>query len=348
MFLCVYFQNGLIYLAFRDCRYYYEKIMKAIVYSKYGSLDVLNLEEVPKPFPLDGEVLVRIHASSINDWDWGLVEGKPFVNRLLFGLFKPKLGIPGCDMAGTVETVGKNVSQFKAGDKVFGDLSACFFGTFAEYVCAPENALALMPKNMTFVQAASIPQAAMLAAQGLIDAGHITNGQKILINGAGGGVGTFALQIAKTYNAELTGVDKAEKLDMLRSIGFDHVIDYKKEDFTKNGLQYDLILDVKTNRPVFAYCRALKTGGTYVTVGGAMSRILQLLFLKSCIARLVKKTMRIAVLKQNKDLTYIGKLFTEGKLKPVIDGPFPLEDFRAAFMRYSEAAHKGKVVFTHL
>lgn len=242
--------------------------MKAIVFTKYGTPDVLELKEVDKPIPKDDEVLIKVCAVSINDWDWGLLQGD-FINRLLSGLLKPKKKILGSDIAGRIEAVGKNVKQFQPGDEVFGDLSGQW-GGFAEYVCARENALALKPASMTFEEAAAIPQAAMLAIQGLRDKGQIQSGQKLLINGAGGGVGTFAIQIAKLYDVEVTGVDSSGKLDMLRSMGFDHVIDYTQEDFTKNGQRYDLILDVKTNRSMLDYMRALSPNGIYVTVGGSM------------------------------------------------------------------------------
>lgn len=223
--------------------------MKAVVFTRYGSPDVLELKEVDKPISKDDEVLIKIHAVSINDWDMGALDGTSFVNRLIFGLLKPKIRILGSDIAGRIEAVGKNVLKFKAGDDVFGDLSGRW-GGFAEYVCAGENALALKAPGMTYEQAAAIPQAAMLAVQGLCDKGRIAPGQKLLINGAGGGVGTFAIQIAKQYGVEVTVVDAPGKLDLLRSLGADHVIDYTREDFTKNGQAYDLILDVKTTRSV--------------------------------------------------------------------------------------------------
>ena len=209
--------------------------MKAIVLHKYGSPDVLKLEEVQKPTPKDNEVLVKIQAASVNDWDWGLIRGKPFYIRLLCGLLKPKINIPGVDIAGQVEVVGKNVKKFQPGDEVYGDLSESGFGAFAEYVCARENALILKPASMSFKEAAAIPHAAMLAVQGLVDKGQIQQGHKLLINGAGGGVGTFGVQIAKLSGVEVTGVDSSGKLNMMRSMGFDRVIDYTQEDFTKNG-----------------------------------------------------------------------------------------------------------------
>jgi NADPH:quinone reductase-like Zn-dependent oxidoreductase len=320
--------------------------MKAIVYTKYGPPDVLQLKEVEKPTPKDNEVLIKVHAASVNDWDWGLLRGKPFVNRLLFGLLKPKTKILGCDIAGQVEAVGRNVKQFQPGDEVFGDLSACGFGAFAEYVCALENALALKPPSMTFDEAAAIPQAAMLALQGLRDIGQLQPGKKLLINGAGGGVGTFSVQIAKLYGVEVTGVDSSGKLDMLRSMGFDHVIDYTQEDFTKNGQCYDLILDVKTNRSTFDYTRALSPNGMYVTVGGSMTRLFQALFLGPWISMISKKKIRIVGFKQNKDLAYMNELFEAGKVKPVIDGPYTLSEVPEAIRYFGEGKHKGKVIIT--
>lgn len=318
--------------------------MKALVYYKYGGPEVLQLTEVDKPSPNDYEVLVKVVAVSLNDWDFGLLQGD-FVNRMLNGLFKPKRKILGSDIAGVVESVGKKVTRFNTGDEVYGDLSGRW-GGFAQYVCAPEKALAFKPAAMSFIDAASIPQAAMLAVQGLVDIGKIQDGQKILINGAGGGVGTFGVQIAKLYDVEITGVDSAAKLDMLKNLGFDHVIDYTKEDFTKNGWQYDLILDAKTNRSMFDYERSLSANGAYVTVGGSMRRLLQALIFRSWISMTRKKHIRIVALKTNKDLKYMNELFETGKIKPVIDGPYKLEQFSEAFRLFANAEHKGKVVLT--
>lgn len=318
--------------------------MKAIVYTKYGTPDVLELKEIDKPIPKDNEVLIKVYAVSLNDWDLGLLQGD-FINRLLNGLRKPKIKVLGSDIAGRIEAVGKNVKQFQPGDEVFGDLSGRW-GGLAEYVCAPENALALKPASMTFGQAAAIPQAAMLAVQGLRLGGQLQVGQKVLINGAGGGVGTFAVQIAKLYGVEVTGVDSSEKLDMLRAMGFDHVIDYRQEDFTKNGQYYDLILDVKTNRSVFDYTRVLSSNGIYVTVGGSLVRLLQALFLAPWISMISKKRIRIVALKANKDLAYMIALFEAGKVKPVIDGPYKLEQVPEAFRIFGKGDHKGKVVIT--
>lgn len=316
--------------------------LKAIVYTKYGGPEVLQIKEIEKPSPKDDEVLIKVYAVSINDWDFGLLGGD-FINRLLNGLLKPKRKILGSDIAGRIEAVGKNVTRFKTGDEVYGDLSS-YWGGFAEYTCAREKSLALKPAAMSFEEAAAIPQAAMLAVQGLIDKGKIHPGQKLLINGAGGGVGTFAVQIAKLYGVEITAVDSAGKLNLLRSIGFDHVIDYTKEDFTGNGRCYDLILDVKTNRSMFDYTRALCPNGTYVSVGGSMGRLLQALILGPWISMMSKKHIRIVALKTNKDLLYMNELFEAGKIKPVIDGPYELNSFAEAFRLFAKAEHKGKVV----
>jgi NADPH:quinone reductase-like Zn-dependent oxidoreductase len=318
--------------------------LKALVYTKYGGPEVLQVREIEKPFPKDHEVLIKVQAVSINDWDWGLIQGD-FVNRMLNGFFKPKKKIPGSDIAGVIESVGKEVKLFQAGDEVYGDLSGQW-GGMAEYVCAQENAIALKPRGMSFMEAAAIPQAAMLAVQGLLDEGQMQPGQKILINGAGGGVGTFGIQIAKQLGVEVTGVDRAEKLDMMRSLGFDHVIDYTREDFTRNGQCYDLILDVKTNRSVFDYSRALRPHGKYVTVGGSMFRLLHAFILKPWISMVSKKQIRIVVLKPNKDLGYINGLYEAGKIKPVIEGPYQLDESAKAFTMFSKGVHKGKIVIT--
>jgi NADPH:quinone reductase-like Zn-dependent oxidoreductase len=317
--------------------------MKAIVFTKYGSPDVLELKEVAKPTPKDDEVLIRVHAASLNDWDWAALHGTPFVNRMMFGLLKPKKQILGSDIAGRVEAVGKNVVRFQPGDEVFGDLSGTW-GGFAEYVCAREAALAPKSPSMTFEQAAAIPQAALLALQGLRDKGRIQTGQKLLINGAGGGVGTFAIQIAKLHGVEVTAVDSAAKLDLLRSMGADHVIDYAQEDFTKNGGRYDLILDVKTNRSILDCARALTSNGVYVTVGGSTARLLQALLYWPWISLTTNKKIRLLALKLNQGLTEMKELFESGKVAPVIDGPYKLSDVPNAFRYFGAGRHKGKVV----
>ncbi len=321
--------------------------MKAIVFEHYGTPDVLKLKEVQKPTAKDDEVLIKVHAASINDWDWCMVRGKPFYVRLLCGLLNPKIMIPGVDVAGRVEAIGKNVKTIKPGDDVYGDLSECGFGAFAEYVCADETALARKPPSMTFVEAAAIPHAAMLAVQGLRDEGKIQPGQKLLFNGAGGGVGTLGVQIAKYEGVDdITGVDSADKSEMMISTGFDKTIDYRMEDFTKNGHRYDLILDAKTSRSVFEYLRALTPEGTYVTVGGRTARLLQTFLLGPIIRMVTKKKFRVVDLKPNKDLEYINNLYQAGKIKPVIDGLYTLNEVPLAIQRFGEGRHKGKMIVT--
>jgi len=318
--------------------------MKAIVFTEYGSTDALQLKEVDKPVPKADEVLVRVQATSINDWDWGFVRGKPFILRLLYGFPKPKIQILGVDVAGIVESVGKNAKKLKVGDEVYGDLSECGFGAFAEFVCAKEDALEIKPASMSFIDAAAIPHAMMLAVQGLIDQGKIRQGQKILINGAGGGVGTFGIQIAKLFGAEVTGVDSADKLEMLTSVGFDRVIDYQTVDFTKNGIKYDLILDAKTTRSLFSYARALNPKGTYVTIGGYLDRILQIFVLGSIFSLFSNKRIVVLGLKPNKDLGYANELFEAGKLKAVGVSSYDLSTLPNALKLFGEGKHKGKLV----
>jgi NADPH:quinone reductase-like Zn-dependent oxidoreductase len=322
--------------------------MKAIVYTKYGLPDVLLLKEVEKPVPEDNEVLIKVHAASVNSWDWDLLRGKPFANRLMFGLLKPKIKILGVDVAGRVESIGGNVKQFQPGDEVFGDISGCGWGGFAQYVCARETALALKPAGMTFGQAAAVPQAAVLALQGLRYKGQIQPGQKVLINGAGGGAGTFAVQIAKFFGAEVTGVDSTRKLEMMRSIGADHVIDYTKEDFIKNGRHYDLILDVVTYRSIFDYKRALSPKGIYVMLGGgSWARVFQAMFLGPLISTAGSKKMGVLMHKPNtSDLGFMKELFEAGKVIPVIDRRYPLNEVPEALRYFGEGHAKGKVVIT--
>jgi NADPH:quinone reductase-like Zn-dependent oxidoreductase len=320
--------------------------MKAIVFTKYGSPDFLELKEVEKPTPKDNEVLVKVHAASINSWDWELLRGTPFANRLIFGLLKPKIKILGADMAGRVEAVGKNVKQFQPDDEVFGDISGCGWGGFAEHVCARENALALKPTSVTFEEAAAVPQAALLALQGLRYKGQIQPGQKVLINGAGGGAGTFAVQIAKSFGAEVTGVDSTKKLDMMRSIGADQVIDYTQEDFTKNEQRYDLILDVAAYHSIFDYKRALSPKGIYVMVGGSMAQVFQVMFLGPWISMTGSKKMGLLMHKPNKSLAFMKELLEAGKVLPVIDRRYPLSEVPEALRYFGEGHARGKVVIT--
>ncbi len=320
--------------------------MKAIVCTKYGSPDVLQLTEVEKPAPRDNEVLIRVHAASVNDWDWGLLRGTPFVNRLMFGILKPRTGILGCDIAGRVEAVGRNAKQLQPGDEVFGDISGCGWGGFAEYACARENAFALKPAGMTFEEAAAVPQAALLALQGLRDKGHIQPGQKVLINGAGGGAGTFAVQMAKSFGAEVTGVDSTEKLEIMRSIGADQVIDYTQEDFTRNGQRYDLILDFAAYHSIFDYKRALDPKGIYVIVGGSTGVFQSVMFLGPLVSMTGSKKMGVLMHKANKGLDSMKELLEAGKVVPVIDRRYPLSEVPEALRYFGEGHAKGKVVIT--
>jgi len=317
--------------------------MKAAIFTRYGSSEELTVTECEKTLPKDDEVLIRVHAVSINDWDWQALNGIPFVNRLIFGLFKPKRRILGSDVAGRIEAVGKKVHRFKAGDKVYGDLSN-YWGGFAEYVCARESSLTGMPDGMTFEQAAAIPQAGALAVQALIESGRIRNGQKILINGAGGGVGTLGIQIARQYTVEVTGIDHTAKIDIMRNMGYDRVIDYTQTDFTGEHERYDLIIDTKTNRPVLRYLRVLAPNGTYVTMGGNLGRVLQILLLSPIISRTSGKRVVAVMLKPNRGLTYLNELFVKGALRPVIDKTFTLDRIAEAMRYFGEAKHKGKVV----
>jgi NADPH:quinone reductase-like Zn-dependent oxidoreductase len=329
--------------------------MKAVLFNKYGSIDSLELVEVDKPGPRDNEVLVKVHAASVNSWDMDILKGIPFVNRVDFGLLKPKSKIIGCDIAGQVEKVGSKVKDVQTGDEIFGDISGCGMGAFAEYVCVPENVLALKPGGMTFEEAAAVPHTGVLALQGLRDKGQIQPGHKVLINGAGGGSGTFAVQIAKYFGAEVTCVDSSSKFDMLLSIGADRLIDYRQEDFTKGGQLYDLILDVVTYRSIFDYKRVLSPMGIYVMLGGgSYARVFQGMFLGPLISMAERlsagqagKKMGLLMHKPNKkDLNFIAALFESGKVVPVIDKHYQLSEVAEAFRYYGEDKFQGKIVIT--
>lgn len=320
--------------------------MKAIVFTQYGPPDGLELREVPKPTPNDDELLIRVHASSINSWDWELLNGTPFVNRLMFGLLKPKAGkqILGADIAGTVEAVGRQVTRYQPGDKVFGDLWDQF-GGFAEYACAPETAVEPIPANSSFEEAAAIPQAGVLALQGLRKRRELKSGQKVLINGAGGGVGTFAIQLAKLSGAEVTGVDAAHKLDAVRSVGADHVIDFANVDFTSSGEQYDLIVDCQNFRSMFDLKRALTPDGVYAMVGGSMLRVFQLWLLNLC-TPLTRDPRKLCLVAEgpNKGLAELKDLVEAGKLVPIVDKVYPLEQVPDALRYFGRGQHIGKIV----
>ena len=315
--------------------------MKAIVYTKFGSPDVLQLQEVGKPIPKDNEILIRVHAASVNAFEWRHLRADPFLIRLMgAGLLRPKHTILGADVAGQVEAVGREVTQFRPGDGVFGEGG---YGGFAEYVCVDANRFVLKPASLTYEEAAAVPMAALTALQSLRDIGRIQAKQKVLINGASGGVGTFAVQIAKSYEAEVTGVCSTTKMDLVRSIGADHVIDYTQEDVTKNKQQYDLILDIAAYRSISKYKRILSSGGRYVLAGGSMARIFQLMLMSMTGI----KNMKLMVAKINqKDLLFMIELMNAGKVKSVIDKRYPLAETAEA-VRYLEDGHaRGKVVIT--
>jgi NADPH:quinone reductase-like Zn-dependent oxidoreductase len=321
--------------------------MKAIVYKKYGPPDVLKVTEVEKPVPKDNQVLVKVYASSINFGNLVLLKGEPFLARFAFGLFKPKYSIPGGDIAGTVEAVGKDVTQFQPGDKVFGDLSGCGWGGYAEYAAVPEKALAIKPANLSYEEAAAVPMAGVTALQSLRDKGRIQPGQRILINGASGGVGTFAVQIAKSFDAEVTGVCSTRNQDILQSLGADHVIDYTKEKFTENNQRYDLILGVNGHQPLSDYKRALKPNGIFVHVGGSEAQMFQAMTLGTWVSKTSNKKMGSFLQRANQmDLVTLRELLETGKVKPVIDRQYKLNEVAEAF-RYFEQGHaQGKVVIT--
>ncbi len=323
--------------------------MKAIICTKYGSPDVLQLQEVAKPAPREDEVLIRIHAASINARDWRFMRAKPFFIRLMpGGLLQPKNRILGADLAGQVEAVGCNVKQFTPGDEVFGFMpSATSRGTFAEYVCANENLITLKPSNLTFEQAAAVPLAAMTALQGLRDAGNIQPGQKVLINGASGGVGAFAVQIAKAFGAEVTAVCSTRNLEMVRLLGADHVINYTKEDFTQSGQQYDLILAVNGYHPLSDYLRVLKPDGTHVVAGGSMLQLIQAAGNKKRNSnRRGQKTAIVELAQSQKDLDFIKELLETGKIYPIIDVGYPLWQTADALWYFEKVHPRGKVVIT--
>jgi NADPH:quinone reductase-like Zn-dependent oxidoreductase len=318
--------------------------MRAIVHYNYGSPDVLKCEEVQKPTAGDDEVLVKVRAASANPADWHTLRADPFLIRLMGdGFLKPKNKILGIDVAGQVEAVGRNVKEFQPGDAVFG---ASKYGGFAEYVCAREDRLVLKPPSTTFEEAAAVPVAAITALQGLRDKGQIQPGQKVLINGASGGVGTFAVQIAKAFDAEVTGVCSTRNLDMVRSIGADHVIDYTREDVTRNGQRYDLIFDAAAYRSCLDYRRALSPKGMYVLIGGSVARLFQVLFLGPLISMTGRKMGFMMAKMNKKDLLSLKELLETGKVVPVIDRRYPLSEVADA-LRYLEEGHaRGKVIIT--
>jgi NADPH:quinone reductase-like Zn-dependent oxidoreductase len=322
--------------------------MKAIVRSEYGPPDVLQLRDLPIPTPLDDEVLVKVHASSVNMADVDYMLGRPNIARLGTGLRRPKNSGLGLDVAGLVQAVGKNVTHFQPGDEVFGDLTEHGYGAFAEYVCARDGAFALKPAGMTFEEAATVPQAAVMALQGLRGKRPIQPGHKVLINGAGGNVGPFAVQIAKSFGAEVTGVDSASKLDMLRSIGADHVIDYTQEDYAKTGERYDRILDLAAFRSIINCRRVLRPQGVYVMVPGSTARMFEIMFLGPLLSMTGNRKMRMLMWKpfNSQDMRFLKGLLEAGEITPVIDRTYPLSEVPEALRYQQEGRTQGKIVIT--
>lgn len=321
--------------------------MKALVQDEYGGLEVLQVAEVPVPHPGPGEVLVKVHAASVNEWDQGLMRGTPVVNRTS-GLRRPRRRTLGSDIAGVVEAVGSSVSRFRPGDAVFGDLSGCGFGAFAQYACAAESALTVKPGFLTFEQAAAIPQAGGLAIAGLDSGGPLHPGQRVLMNGGGGGVGTFAIQIAKASGCEVSGVDGPGKLDVMRELGADRVIDFTGEDFTRSGEQYDLILDVVCRRSVADYRRALRPGGTCGVIGGSTGRLMWAATLGQALRLSGGRRVNLVMYRANRAdvMDRLVRLVGEGSVTPVIDRVFPLDEGRDAMAHYLSGSFVGKVVIT--
>jgi NADPH:quinone reductase-like Zn-dependent oxidoreductase len=336
--------------------------MKAIVQEKYGSpYDVLNLKDVDKPMLKDDEVLVRVHAASIHPDVWHVVRGLPYVLRLMgAGLLRPKNSVPGTDVAGHVESVGKNVTQFQQGDEVFGETIKGHQwtngGAYAEYVSVPEDSLALKPANITFDQAAAVPTSGLIALQNLPNEGRLHPGQRVLVNGAGGGVGTIAVQLAKAYGANVTGVDDTTKLEMVRSIGADHLIDYTQEDFTESGERYDLIFDIPGNHPFSACRRVLAPNGNYVLIGhdlfgqgagrwfGSIPRVLKLVALSPFVSQL--PTPNFSMPDKKNQMAVLKDLLEAGKITPIIDRTYPLAEVPEAIGYLEEGHARGKVIIT--
>jgi NADPH:quinone reductase-like Zn-dependent oxidoreductase len=317
--------------------------MKAVVYARYGSPDVLRFTDVEKPAPKDTEVLVKVHAVSLNASDWESLRGKPLYARTM-GPFRPRRHVLGSDIAGRVEAAGRSTTKFRPGDEVFADILS-HMGGFAEYVCVPEGALARMPAGMSYEEAAALPQAGAIALQGIRDNGQVQPGQKVLVNGAGGGSGSYAVQLAKLHGAEVTGVDNAEKLEFMRSLGADHVIDYARADFTRNGRTYDLILDLAAHRSALAYAGSLVPGGRYLCVGGSVATLLQVLLVGPLLGRAQGKQLRLLVVRLGAQrLTPIVELCQTGRIATVIDRRYRLGEVPEALRYLGEGHAKGKVV----
>ena len=320
--------------------------MKAIVMQDYGPVKQLKVQELPKPNPGKGEVLIRVHSTAVNDYDWAMIRGKPYLYRLFFGLLRPKYQIPGMELSGTVESCGPETNKFKPGDKVFGDTSDYGFGTFAEFVNINEKALFKKPSGLSFEQAAATPHACMLAIQGLRGIAKIRTGQSVLVNGAGGGVGAFALGFAKAHTCHCTGVDAQEKIQHMKDAGFDEVVNYQATDFTRTGKLYDIILDTKTNRPPWRFLRALAPGGVYCTVGGSLPWLLLILLSGFLLKVFSGKSLKILALKPNQGIEEVFAMLNTGQLSCPVDGPYPLSEAPQAIQRFGDAHHLGKVILS--
>lgn len=319
--------------------------MKAVVYENYGGTEVLRINKVDRPSPKKNEVLIKVCAASINSWDWDMIRGEPIFVRM-WGLTRPRHTIPGADIAGVVEAIGEEVTKFKPGDHVFGDLCENGWGGYAEYTCADVNALALKPSELSFEEAAAIPQAGLMAWQCLHDTARLSAGQRVLIIGAGGGVGTFAVNIAKSLGAEVTAEDRNDKHELLKTLGADHFIDYKKEDFTKANQSYDLIVDVVANHSLRDYSKCLRPQGRFLMVGGTTGAILQTMLFGRMYSRIYKRKLGLFPYAPNQGLTTFVTFLQNNQIKPVIDRCYLLDEVANAFRYYESGAVKGKIVIT--
>ena len=321
--------------------------MKAIVYRKYGKADVLHMEDVEKPAPGDHEVLIKVRAVSVNSWDWEVLRGRPIIARPGSGMFHPRRKILGADIAGEVEATGTGVTRFKPGDQVFGDVSGGGWGGLAEYVAASESALAIKPPGLSFEEAAAVPQAGVIALQALRRGGDIQPGEEVLVNGAGGGVGTFVTQLAKSWGGIVTGVDSAEKQDTMRAAGADTVLDYEKTDFARSGQRYDVVIDCQLHRWLPTCRRALQPGGKYVAIGGDTGKLMLLMSFGALLSRFSDKKTGLLIHRPNgDDLAEMGRRVESGEVKPMIDRTFTLADTAEAFRYFADGHVKGKIVIT--
>lgn len=319
--------------------------MKAMTWGDYNALDQIGIVDVVVPIPKPNQVLVHVHASSINSWDWEVIIASYLINRIEH-FFTGKYTILGADVAGVVEAVGSRVTRFKVGDEVYGDIASQRWGGFAEFVAVNETNLCIKPANLSFVQAAAVPQSGILALQGIRDKGRLQSGESVLINGASGGSGSFAVQLAKQIGAEVTAVCRTSKIDLVQSLGADHVLDYIQEDFTQSDKQYDLILDIQGHHPFSDYPRVMKPNGRYVIVGGADRLVFRVIW-QSLMSKLFGgPDMSLLMHKANRGLDELGEMLEQGVIKPVVDRIYPLDEIQQAFRYYAEGNARGKVVIS--